>query len=101
MLVYNVTNHVQHSIAADWLRWMQESHIPAVMQTGCFREYRVLKLLDMDESDGLTFAIQYTVDNNDLYENYLNTHAPALRKEIQALWGDKVIAFRTLMEVVN
>jgi hypothetical protein len=101
MLVYNVTTHVQHSIAADWLRWMQESHIPAVMQTGCFRDFRILKLLETDETDGLTFAMQYTVDDKGLYESYLNIHAPELRKEIQTLWGDKVIAFRTLMEVVN
>ncbi|HVZ26185.1 MAG TPA: DUF4286 family protein, partial [Sediminibacterium sp.] len=92
MMLYNVTTHVQHAIAADWLQWMQESHIPAVMQTGCFRDYRILKLLETDESEGLTFAVQYTIDDKELYESYLRLHAPALRQEISSRWGNQVIA---------
>ena len=45
MLIYNVTIKVDRIIAREWLQWLQQEHIPAIMATGCFTEYRVVRLL--------------------------------------------------------
>lgn len=99
--IFNVTVHVEHSIAAAWVQWMKEQHIPQLMETGCFLGHRMVKLMEVDESEGLTYAIQYFLLSKALYNTYMEKHASRLRGESVARWGDKMIAFRTLMEVVQ
>ncbi|MGE5521009.1 MAG: DUF4286 family protein, partial [Candidatus Dadabacteria bacterium] len=48
MIIYNVTTKINASVADSWLRWMQQEHIPEVMDTGCFSEYRFARLLEQD-----------------------------------------------------
>lgn len=101
MLIYNVTLKVDHRIHEPWLQWMQTEHIPDVMKTGCFEKYQVLRLLDIDDTEGPTYAVQYYAISNAQYNRYLELHAPRLRKEVVQKWGEQLIAFRTLMEVVD
>ncbi len=100
MIVYNVTIKVNHSIAADWLCWLKEKHIADVINTGCFTHATVLRLLDIDEEDGITYAVQYHAPDKKHYEEYLENHADTMRKKGMNKWGDKFIAFRSVMEVV-
>jgi predicted GTPase len=101
MFIYNVTTKVDRSAADDWLHWMVEVHIPAIMKTGCFEKCQFAKLLETDESDGYTFVVQYYAISKANYNRYLALHAPALRKEVADEWGNKLVSFRTLMEVVD
>ncbi len=80
---------------------MKEKHIPEVMRTGCFTEYRFARLLETDESEGPTYSIQYTAEEKALYETYIAHHAPALRQDMLNTWGDQFISFRSLLELVD
>lgn len=101
MLIYNVTIKVDWRIHEAWTAWMQETHIPEMMGTGCFENYQLVRILDTDESDGPTYAVQYYVADRGHYDHYLECYAPAIREKGWALWGDKMLAFRTLMQVVH
>jgi Domain of unknown function (DUF4286) len=101
MLIYNVTVQVEKQIAAQWLLWLQQEHIPEVLGTGCFSKHQVLKLVDTDETDSVTYAVQYFSDSMELIEAYLNNHADVFRKKGFERWGNRYVAFRTIMEVVN
>lgn len=101
MFVYNVTIKVAHSISAEWLEWLKEEHIPEVMATGCFQDYTLLKLLEVDESEGPTYAVQYKAESKAAYNQYIEKHASALRQKSFDKWGDRFIAFRTVMQIVN
>jgi hypothetical protein len=101
VLLYNVTTLVAPDIQEQWFQWMQESHIPMVMQTGCFLGYRIGRLLDQDESEGITYTIQYEVADRLQYENYIQKHAESLREDAIRLFGSQILSFRTLLEVVS
>lgn len=101
MIVYNITNKVQAGIEAEWMRWQKEEHIPEIMASGLFLEYKFYRLLEQDEADGITYIIQYFAKDIDHYNNYIHSFAPSLRKKALDKWGNKFIAFRTVMEVVN
>ena len=101
MFLYNVTIKLSWPIHEAWVRWMKEKHIPEVMQTGCFTENRFARLLDIDESDGPTYSIQYCAAGREQYEQYVELFAPALRKDLLDTWGENLFAFRSLMELVN
>jgi len=99
MIIYNVTNKVAGSIVADWLKWMKEEHIPDLMNTGLFVDYRLCRLLEQDEAEGPTYIVQYFADSMEHYNTYISEHAPLLRDKAYKKFGDKIIAFRTIMAV--
>lgn len=101
MIIYNVTSKVDWSIAEAWLSWMLKEHLPEVLNTGCFYKHQIAKLMDVDENDGPTYAIQYYADDIEKYNQYITNHAALLRKKAQERWGNQFASFRTLMEVVN
>ncbi len=101
MFIYNVTCKVDHSIAADWLQWMKTEHIPELIATGCFQKAVILQLLDVDEAEGPTYAVQYYAENRAQYNRYIENFAAPMRKKGMEKWGNKTIAFRSVMQVVD
>lgn len=99
MIIYNVTVSVDTEIAFDWLDWMRSKHIPDVMATGMFLEYRILKVVT-GENSGMTYAIQYTLESHAKLEEYQTRFAPELQKDHLTRYGEKAIAFRTVLEVL-
>ena len=101
LFLYNVTIKVAETIAADWLPWMQEVHIPAIMATDCFTHARIFRLLEIDDSEGPTYAVQYFANSKSNYNRYISLHADEMRQESYDKWGDQFIAFRSLMQGVQ
>jgi hypothetical protein len=100
MYIYNITIKIDNNIIKEWLQWQQQEHIPGIMRTGLFSDYKFFHLLEQDESEAHTYVVQFLTDDINNYHEYLKTHAPALREDAIKRWGDGFIAFRTLMESV-
>ena len=101
MIIYNVTIKVHQSIKDAWLKWLKEEHIPGIIQTGCFTHATILRLLEIDDTEGPTYAVQYFAESKRLYNHYIENYAAAMRQKGFDKWGDKFIAFRSVMQVVN
>jgi hypothetical protein len=101
MIIYNVTIKVDASIAEAWLQWLLNEHIPDVMGTGCFTGYKVVRLIEVDDTEGPTYAIQYNAAAKADYNRYIELHAPLMRHRSYEKWGDRFIAFRTVMQIVK
>ena len=101
MILYNVTISVDSSIEREWLEWMKDVHIPEVMETGLFVENKILKLKEPAAEEGSsTFAIQYFLKNEEDYKNYNDNFAGELRQKHKDKFGEKFMAFRTVLEEV-
>jgi hypothetical protein len=101
MIVYNVTIKITNVIHTGWLQWLKEIHIPEIIHTGCFSHATILRLLEVDDTEGPTYAVQYFAESKGLYNNYIENHAAQMREKSFAEWGDQFIAFRSVMQVVN
>jgi len=101
MIIYNVTIKVEQSIADAWLQWMLNEHIPDIMQTGCFSSHKVVRLLEVDETEGPTYAIQYHADSKANYNRYIERYATEMRQKSFDKWGNNFIAFRSVMQVIQ
>lgn len=101
MFVYNVTIKVSKEIQAAWLLWLREEHIPEVLSTGCFIDASVYRLLEVDDSEGPTYSVQYKAESKAQYNLYIEQHAAALRQKSFEKWGDRFIAFRSLLQAVD
>jgi len=99
-VIYNVTTMVETSIAEAWLQWTLQEHIPEIMQTGCFTGSKLVRLLEVDESQGPTYAIQYSAESKADYNRYIEMHSSRMQRRSFEKWGDRFIAFRSLMQVV-
>jgi hypothetical protein len=101
MIIYNVTVKVEEQIADNWLQWLLNDHIPQIMQTNCFVDCKVVRLLEVDDSEGPTYAVQYYAHSKADYNRYIELYAPTMRQLSFEKWGEHVIAFRSVMEVVK
>jgi phosphoribosylamine-glycine ligase len=101
MIIYNVTINIHESVHDQWMQWMQEKHIAEVLATGKFSSARLVKVLIEEEMGGTTYSIQYTTDSKETLQRYYQEDAPRLREEGQRLFGEKMLAFRTELELIS
>ena len=98
MILYNVTVSIDKEVEAEWLAWMKEKHIPDVLNTGMFESARIFKVLNEEEAESTSYAVQYLADTMENIEIYQKRFAPALREEHHARFRNRYVAFRTLLE---
>lgn len=101
MIVYNITVKIDPAIEEPWIKWQQQEHIPDIMASGQFTQWKMFRLLEQDDTEGMTFVIQYFAPSLENYNKYIEEYATALRQKAFDKWGNRFIAFRTIMEVVN
>ena len=100
MYIYNVTLSIDKSIHKEWLEWIHH-HIPEVLATGKFISAKLTQVLIEEEMDGVTYSIQYTADSREDLDSYYKEDADRLRKDGMQKFGDKMLAFRTELKIVN
>ncbi|MBR9758608.1 MAG: DUF4286 family protein [Algicola sp.] len=100
MIIYNVTVNVDASIHEQWLNWIK-AHIPLVLATGHFTEAKLTKVLVEEELGGTTYSIQYRAKSREALNLYYKHHAEALRQDGLKQFSDKMLAFRTELEVID
>ena len=97
MIIYNVTVKVDPLIAEEWLKWIRSEHIPEIMNTGCFTDFKIVRLLEVDDSEGPTYAIQYSALSKEDYNRYIDFHSSELIKKSFDKWGEQFFAFKSVM----
>ena len=100
MITYNVTCSMDISISDEWLRWMEEVHVPDVMRCGIFISVNIHKVLQEFDNQA-SYAIQYSCNDMKDLLRYEVSFAPSLRKRHFERYKDKVICFRTILERVS
>lgn len=101
MIIYNVTINIDKSVHTQWVAWMKQKHIQEVLNTGKFISARWVKVAVDQATEGETYAVQYLALNRKMLERYYQEDAPRLRQEGIQLFGDKMLAFRTELEVLE
>ncbi len=103
MIIYNVTIKIENSVVEDWVKYMKILHIPEVMDTGYFTEYKFCRLIDnlQEGDDATTFCIQYFCPSLGKLHMYQVKHAKVLQAEHNEKYAGKFVAFRTILEILN
>ena len=100
MILYNVTVSIDYDVHQNWLKWMKEVHIPNVLATGLFIENKIAKI-HAEEEGGVSYSIQYLLKSWEDYHNYIDNFSLELQKEYHTKYGNKSVAFRTILEIVH
>lgn len=75
MIIYEITATVAPGLVAEYERYMQEHHIPALLATGCFRSAAFTC------SAAGRYRMRYDAPDEADLARYLATHAERLRAE--------------------
>ena len=100
MFLYNVTVGIDKDVEQEWLQWMKDEHIPNVMDTGMFVEYRIYKVLHDQEEGSVSYSVQYFAKTINHVTLYFEKFAPALLEQHRTRFRDKHVAFMTLLEEI-
>ena len=58
MIIYNVTVNVQEDIHEKWVKWMNDEHIPEMLDTKKFSKALMTKVLVEEPMGGITYSVQ-------------------------------------------
>ena len=84
MIIYEVTSDVAAAGIAAYETFMRDTHIPAVLKSGCFVSATI------DRSMPGRYRVRYVVRNMDILDRYLALYAPQFRDDFAAHLGDLV-----------
>ncbi|MBE0423490.1 MAG: DUF4286 family protein [Lutibacter sp.] len=101
MYIYNVTTNIDESVHDQWLQWMKEKHIPAMLSTGKFIHAKMTQVMIEEEMGGTTYSVQYTTDSLATLQDYYKDDADRLRNEAMKLFNGKFVAFRTELKIIS
>jgi len=101
MLLYNVTVGIDQNSEQEWLQYMKETHIKAIMDTGMFVSHKMYKVLHDSEDGTISYSIQYFAKDINAIQHYLEHLAPALVEEHSKKFHNRHVTFMTLLEEIN
>lgn len=99
MIIYSVTIALQASIESGWVDWMNRTHVPDVLRTGCFTECRIYKVHGSEDEEP-TYVLQYQCRSIEEYHRYRDNFASALQKEHSEKFAGKFRGCRQVLEEV-
>lgn len=98
MIVYEVRIVVEPAIEAEYRAWL-EAHIREILAIPGFTG---AELLAEDDGGGKpVWTTRYHLEGRDALERYLREHAPRLRADGIARFGDRFQATRRVSELVR
>lgn len=100
MLLYNVTFGIDKKIETEWIVWIKENYIPAMMGTNLFIDYKFYKVLTHDDETSVSYSLQCFADTIEHVVKYLNEFAPAIVEAHRIHFKDQHAAFNTLLDEV-
>ena len=101
MIIYNITTLVSWPVHEDWKEWMINEQLPQILSTQLFTHYRMVRLLEVNEDEGPTYAVQLYLNNIANFYLYREKHLEEFQKKEKLAWGDYTSSFASLMEVIN
>lgn len=100
-ILYSETINIDKDVHDEWLTWMKEVHIPEMFTTGLFEEKRVLRLLNEDENNGVTYSFQFVLRNRKDLLRYQQEFENHFRSVLYHRYTNKLVDFVTVLEVIE
>lgn len=100
MLLYNVTIGIDQDAEAEWLTYIRQTHIPEIMGTKMFKEFRVFKVLQDNPDETVSYSLQFFAEDISQVSTYLETFAPVIVERHRSRFMNKHVTFMTLLEEI-
>jgi len=99
MILYNLTFNVEDDVKDDWLDYMKNRFIPAMLESGLLT-MPVLSELLLDEPQGTSYALHFQVNDMEDLRRFQRKEWRPILEALYKQFGDKVVFFPTEMKVI-
>lgn len=100
MLVYEVSVDVDTSMREEYLRWLKP-HVAEILALPGFFGADVWEVIDPADPGVLRVCMHYRLADDDALATYLRDHAPRLRADGIARFGERMRAQRRVMRPLH
>lgn len=100
MIIFNTTFCMDEAVVAECVRWLRETYIPQAIDNKLINSPRLAKIVS-HESDTVNYSLQFEVVSIDALESWYRITGNELQQALIELFGERVLGFTTLMEVVE
>ncbi len=97
LYLLNETYKVDHDVHDEWKEWVYTDYIPSCSDAGNFLQYRLSRMMFVDDTDGFTYSLQFLSPDETTLNNYLQKQMPEQQKNIHDKYGDKVVIYTSVM----
>lgn len=98
MIIYNITVNISYAAEKDWLNYMKQTHVPAILETGLPLECKIFRLLTEIENEGATYTNQFTFRTMEDFLAYQTHYQAQFQDRHHNLFNGNYVSFRTLLE---
>lgn len=98
MILYNITFNVELDVVDSFKDYLKEQHIAQLNFGEDLVDYKLFRLLNVDESEAMTMTLQYFLKDIGTYNEHLVVIDKNLKKELFQQFGEKVLYFCSVLE---
>ena len=100
-VIYEVDLEVDNAIAADYRAWLR-GHVAEMLELPGFTGARTYEVVEPVPSAGcIRLCVQYRLRDRDALDAYLREHAPRMRADGVARFGDRFRAQRRVLTALK
>lgn len=100
MILYNITFKVELPQVDAFHQYLQQQHFVELQSSKYLFDYKMFRLLHQDDSDGLTFTLQYFLPDLGTYNQHIAVIDSKLKLELYQHFGEKVLYFCSVLEKI-
>jgi len=100
MYIYNITTNIVEEAQNQWLKWMCEVHIPAMLQTGKFSKASLVQVSVNEQMGGITYSTMYHCQSADLLKEFYRDFT-SLNSEVLQVFPNQVVIFGTELKIIE
>ena len=100
MYIYNITTNVANEIQKEWLVWMHETFVPAMLNTKKFSSAIMTEIQIEEEMGGVSYSTQYFTESKEMLMQFQQEDQALLLKKHTKFKG-QYVDFSTELKVIN
>ena len=101
MYIFNTTFHVEDSVLARFLEFLNRTYIPKAQESGHLTNPRLFRVLSQHADAGSNYSLQLEVDNLTVFNEWITGEGELLNQEIVVAFEHHVAGFITMLEHVE
>ena len=101
MILYNTTYQMDIHEARNFVIYILEQFIPATVEQGDLKNGRLSRILSHKDPETECFSLQFEADSTARIHHWLVHQGNQLNADLNKMFQNRIVAFSTLMEVIE
>ncbi len=101
MLIFNTTYLVSDKVYGSWMKWIQEQHIPFMLDSQLFSLPQVAKVLSNEEQEGTSFSVQFHVQDMEALRRWNQKYGEVFKTDFSKQFSTEALFFTTVLELIS